>query len=621
MPVSAQSLACQSALPLLLGLRQNVTFAIDTSEGMYSVLRPAKDLLLQTLAAKATLRDSLFNLIGYSHKVTKWHNHMVTCCPDLACEAQGWIHALHCTPGRNLLGALSEALADPACQVVHLLTNGLPDNPRELLREVPRMVKTRRVHVFYLSDKGFPDDRTLEYLQCLSLSTRGGCHVLSLCASAAVEVKQLYLKESCPTTSRATDVKYCSAGGVHNTAPSWESHVCLSHLPRRWISPASTCHMYPSGLQRHRLSSPDLAIGSRVLAQRELDGFYYLGTIKEEVQGRRGMFLVEFDRPTWKGATRESLSLQHASLANIVPHTEAHQHSLRPGDKVLAPSDVGLSRYEPGSVLLGEELRNLLGARNMNGLQVLFWNGRQATVPGDLGVWISPSLYERIVRELQWSPPGIPRRCFPGQCHHGDMCHPPWPSRNFSCSLGCPLPASPFSCSCRQWRPLPLSTCHVISLRDEEEERPWEDLERKVDFQLKELQEERKIPSSSSSHSSGGNSDASDGALKSSGVEMMSQATNTDLCLLHKPSSASLGRPQWKYWRRSQTEPQHKLSSGPVHKSLVKKTFSANRKSENGTDGSTNHSSLFQPVPVSGGTRTTVKDALGQSDIAECGFS
>lgn len=70
MPVSTQSLACQSTLPLLLGLRQNVTFAIDTSEGMYSILRQAKDLLIQTLAAKASLQDSLFNLIGYSHKVS-----------------------------------------------------------------------------------------------------------------------------------------------------------------------------------------------------------------------------------------------------------------------------------------------------------------------------------------------------------------------------------------------------------------------------------------------------------------------------------------------------------------------------------------------------------------------
>ncbi|XP_048828201.1 uncharacterized protein C11orf16 homolog [Brienomyrus brachyistius] len=621
MPVSAQSLSCHSALPLLMGLRQNVTFAIDTSEGMYSVLRAAKDLLVQTLAAKATLRDSLFNLIGYSHKVTKWRSHMVTCCPDLACEAQGWIHALCCTPGRNLLAALSEALADPACQVVHLLTNGLPDNPQELLREVPRMVKTRRVHIFYLSDKGFPDRRTREYLQCLSLSTGGGCHVLSLCSSGAVEVRHLYLKECCPTMSRATDVKYCSAAGAHNTPPSWEPHVCLSHLPRRWTSPVSTCHMYSCDLQRRCLSSPELATGSRVLAQRELDGFYYLGTIKDIVQGRRGVFLVEFDRPTCKGAPCESLSLQHASLTNIVPHVEAHQHCLRPGDKVLAPSDEQLSRYEPGSVLLGEELRNPLGARNMNSLQVLFWNGRQAMVPGDLAVWISPSLYERIVRELQWSPPGIPRRCFPGQCRHGDMCHPPWPSHNFSCSPGCPFPASPFSCPCRQWRPLPLSTCHVISLRDERDEMPWEDLERKVDFQLKELQEERKIPSSFYSHSSGGNSEASDGALKSSGVEMVSQATNTDLCLPQKPSSASPGRPQWKYWRRSQTEPQRKLSSVPVHSSLRKKTFNANRKSENGTESSTNHSSLFQPVPVSGRTRTTVKDAIGQSDIAECGFS
>lgn len=57
-------------LPLFLGLRyRNVSFVLDTSEDMSTALGSVKRLLIQTLLNKASLRDSLFNIIGFSYKV------------------------------------------------------------------------------------------------------------------------------------------------------------------------------------------------------------------------------------------------------------------------------------------------------------------------------------------------------------------------------------------------------------------------------------------------------------------------------------------------------------------------------------------------------------------------
>lgn len=68
---SRQTAASEAALtPLLLGERRcNVTFVVDRSEGTGAALGSAKRLLIRTLLAKASLRDSLFNVMAFSGEV------------------------------------------------------------------------------------------------------------------------------------------------------------------------------------------------------------------------------------------------------------------------------------------------------------------------------------------------------------------------------------------------------------------------------------------------------------------------------------------------------------------------------------------------------------------------
>lgn len=68
---SRQMAASEAALiPLFLGERRcNVTFAVESSEMMRAVLGSVKRLLIQTLLTKASLRDSLFNIMTFSGKV------------------------------------------------------------------------------------------------------------------------------------------------------------------------------------------------------------------------------------------------------------------------------------------------------------------------------------------------------------------------------------------------------------------------------------------------------------------------------------------------------------------------------------------------------------------------
>jgi len=54
-------------IPLFLGKAGcNITYVLDTSENMRAVLGSVKGLLIQTLLAKASFRDSLFNIMTFS---------------------------------------------------------------------------------------------------------------------------------------------------------------------------------------------------------------------------------------------------------------------------------------------------------------------------------------------------------------------------------------------------------------------------------------------------------------------------------------------------------------------------------------------------------------------------
>lgn len=57
-------------IPLIVGKRGcSVTFVMDTSENMKAVLGSVKRLLIQALQTKASTRDSMFNIMTFSHTV------------------------------------------------------------------------------------------------------------------------------------------------------------------------------------------------------------------------------------------------------------------------------------------------------------------------------------------------------------------------------------------------------------------------------------------------------------------------------------------------------------------------------------------------------------------------
>lgn len=68
-----QVLASEAALlQLFLGQHScNVTYIIDTSEDMRAALGSVKQLLIRTLMEKASRRDSLFNIVTFSGKVSQ----------------------------------------------------------------------------------------------------------------------------------------------------------------------------------------------------------------------------------------------------------------------------------------------------------------------------------------------------------------------------------------------------------------------------------------------------------------------------------------------------------------------------------------------------------------------
>ncbi|KAH1170693.1 hypothetical protein KIL84_006311 [Mauremys mutica] len=136
-----------------------------------------------------------------------------------------------------------------------------------------------------------------------------------------------------------------------------------------------------------------------VLARRDSDGFYYLGTIKQEIEGKRGTYLVEFDKPLASG-DKYSVCVQKTARDDILEYVNGMRHSILPGDKVLAPWEPDLARYGPGTILLGIETRDPLRASEDEEIMVCFWNDKKVKVPLGVALWIPPDTWERIVEMI-----------------------------------------------------------------------------------------------------------------------------------------------------------------------------------------------------------------------------
>lgn len=113
---------------------------------------------------------------------------MLPCAPDTVYMALSWIHSISCSPGRDLLAALSVALTDPACDAIHLLCTDLSDHPEAVLTALPALAAVRPVNIFYLQDSGHQLDRnTVDYLQRLTQTTRGSCYVIPVGLNGVLE--------------------------------------------------------------------------------------------------------------------------------------------------------------------------------------------------------------------------------------------------------------------------------------------------------------------------------------------------------------------------------------------------------------------------------------------------
>lgn len=80
-------------------------------------------------------------------------------------------------------------------------------------------------------------------------------------------------------------------------------------------------------------------------------------------------------------------------------------------------------------------------------------------------------------------------------------------------------------------------------------------LESKVDLQLKELHTQ--ASSSSSSDTDDNKEDMANEKQRCSESELVSRSINTEISCLRKPYTQPEARPAWRYWKRGSAEPHH----------------------------------------------------------------
>ncbi|XP_030055358.1 uncharacterized protein C11orf16 homolog [Microcaecilia unicolor] len=389
-----------------------------------------------------------------------------------------------------------------------------------------------------------------------------------------------------------------------------------------------------------------------VLARREPDGFYYLATIIEELEEERGVFLVEFDRPHPKGEKYQT-GLQRTASDDIIQYFDAMRHCIVPGAKVLAPWEPQLTRYGPGTVVLGIEMRDPLRVIEDEEITVSFWNGKKIKVPPGVAVWIPSAVWERIVERLHLPISSRPKLkeypqnttayifndCAPTlpfhTCHLDGLCKHRWPycfaspyyrqlhsycgPQRTSC-FPTNIERSTLCCQpkCQHWWPLAS-----ITTKDVKDTKEFELVNKPALLSLEPKKEAEKedltavsSPSSSSSLSEDCESDKETCLSKSI---MVDSAVNTDSSLweMTKINSSEQVKPDWKYWKRSCPEPNHKKPGSSVSSNCF-----TDKKSECSISwldltpvGPSNQSAMFEAITSAPTRRLTVKEVLSHNDV------
>ncbi|XP_050754413.1 uncharacterized protein C11orf16 homolog [Gymnogyps californianus] len=452
-------------------------------------------------------------------------------------------------------------------------------------------------------------------------------------------------KFSC--SSIVPTVSPCCRGSfvVH---PAW---IAEPLTPQRcqWIS-----HCLPSpGPAWKRLSISGRSVGLDsnvpVLVRGEQDGFYYRGTVKEEVESERGMFLVEFAKPLVSHG-RHPVCVQKTAKDDILEYVNGMKHSLLPGDKVLAPWEPDMARYGPGTVLTGIETRDPLRASEDEEIMVEFWNDKKVKLPRGVALWIPPSLWERIVEMIHMpftsrvkpreSPDAtscifscspktalIPVCAVHSLAKHCLLCSPCWPRFHYHCDGICCSSAYVRCIWCCHphvdaWWPLP-SRSLVFHSKTEEAESSSEPSP--CLLELKSPKQEAAAAVAASSPSSDSEWDLEPFLTKSTVVD---SAVNTGSGCLEKPRLKDSARAEWKYWKRSHHK-SHPSNSGLGSRSSTWTKGKLESKAISVGDTShvapTNWSAMFETIEQSPRGQVTMKEILRGQDfkpsLGEEGFA
>lgn len=320
--------------------------------------------------------------------------------------------------------------------------------------------------------------------------------------------------------------------------------------------------------------------GVPVLARREEDGYYYLGTVIKQIEGKERTFLVKFAKPM-AGDEEDTTHVQKTASGDILEYVNGMRHSILPGDKVLAPWEPERKRYGPGTVIRGIETRDPLRVKEEEKIMVSFWNGKKAKIPLGVALWIPPMQWRKIVDMIHM--PLTSRKQFEGRLHRpnyyicpcGPLAAPIYTCtnlgglhmpRSFFAYTGprvfhhtCSLFAQPQYCCCcccfkpSEWCQQPfLGELPLEGVKDEM-------VTSKANTQFLALEgppgESAPAPCSSPSCSP---ESPNSGETCLTKTAMVNHAVNTDVSLFDKPKQQEVKRPEWKYWKRSHPRSSYK---------------------------------------------------------------
>ncbi|XP_043564762.1 uncharacterized protein LOC122559376 isoform X1 [Chiloscyllium plagiosum] len=304
--------------------------------------------------------------------------------------------------------ALAVALDDPATDAVCLITDGIPDiNPQEIYTMLTYAAKARPVHTLYVMGRHSRSEAH-EFLEKIAWQTGASFQTARLNRSDSTEqlIPVYQFNYSDPMMINSTEPNCCNLVATLSGdpySPIGPLHVAVPFRPL--LCSWSTLH--PCDVKVNTKGdlidsyAGELIRGARVLARRESDGYYYLGRLAQEVKGFPSRFLVQFDKD--KKIKRKAYCCMHeTALYDIIHYEDARRHAIGPGCKVLAPWEIGMNCYGPGTVLQGREERGLNSDHVCREVLIVnFWNGRTEKIHPGIAVWIPVLQSQRIILELQ----------------------------------------------------------------------------------------------------------------------------------------------------------------------------------------------------------------------------